>query len=64
MFGTVLIVCSGIAYKLVLRTKLRDPKTVDLQTGRRPLSTEEIVELDEYEKLSKWRKFYSFVQVW
>ncbi|EFW99737.1 amino acid permease [Grosmannia clavigera kw1407] len=64
MFGTVLILFCGIAYKAILRTKLRDPKTADLQTGRRPLSTAEIVDLDEYEKLSRWRKLYSFIQVW
>ncbi|OAA65864.1 amino acid permease [Niveomyces insectorum RCEF 264] len=55
---------NGLAYKVVMRTKLRDPKTADLQTGRRPLSPEELVELDEYQKLPRWRKFYSFIQLW
>jgi amino acid transporter len=64
MFGTILIVVSGISYKLIYRTKLRDPATVDLQTGRRPLSVEEIIELDNYKQLSAWRRFYSFVQLW
>lgn len=64
MFGAVLIIGSGLVYKVVFRTKLRDPKTADLQTGRRPLSPEEIVELDNYHKLSRWRKFYSFIQIW
>jgi amino acid transporter len=64
MFGTILIVASGIGYKLIFRTKLRDPATVDLQTGRRPLSIEEIIELDVYKQSSVWRRFYSFVQLW
>ncbi|KAL3474347.1 amino acid permease/ SLC12A domain-containing protein [Aspergillus californicus] len=64
MFGTILIVFSAIAYKLVFRTKMRDLKTVDLQTGRRTLGVEEIKELDEYRDMPGWRKFVSFVQLW
>jgi amino acid transporter len=64
MFGTLLIVVSGVGYKLIYRTKLRDLATVDLQTGRRPLSVEEIVELDQYAQSSVWRRFYSFIQLW
>lgn len=63
MFGAVLILGSGVACKLIMRTKLRSPKMADLQTGRRPLTTEEIVHLDEYSKLSKWRKAYTFVRL-
>lgn len=64
MFGTILIVFSAIGYKLIFRTKLRDPRTVDLQTGRRTLGFEEIKELDEYKAMPRWRKFVSFVQLW
>ncbi|OKL58133.1 hypothetical protein UA08_06583 [Talaromyces atroroseus] len=64
MFGMILIIGSALAYKLIFRTKIRDVQTVDLITGRRPLSVEEIRELDEYEKSPRWRKFYSFVQLW
>ncbi|KAJ5725154.1 uncharacterized protein N7483_006511 [Penicillium malachiteum] len=64
MFGLILITFSAIGYKLIFRTKLRDPQTVDLQTGRRVLSVKEIRELDNYEKMPKWRKFVSFVQLW
>lgn len=64
MFGLILIVFSTIAYKLIYRTKLRDPHTVDLQTGRRSLGTEEILELDKYEQMPWWRKFVTFVQLW
>ncbi|KAJ5948267.1 hypothetical protein N7466_001282, partial [Penicillium verhagenii] len=64
MFGLILILFSGLAYKLIFRTKLRDPRKVDLQTGRRALLIEEIKELDDYEKMPGWRKFLSFVQLW
>ncbi|CRL17672.1 Amino acid/polyamine transporter I [Penicillium camemberti] len=64
MFGLILIVFSTIAYKLIYRTKLRDPRTVDLQTGRRTLGTEEILELDKYEQMPLWRKFVTFIQLW
>ncbi|KAH8705938.1 amino acid permease-domain-containing protein [Talaromyces proteolyticus] len=64
MIGLILIVASTIAYKIIFQTKLRDPRKVDLQTGRRPLSVGEIRELDEYERLPRWRKFVSFVQLW
>ncbi|CAI7602363.1 unnamed protein product [Penicillium palitans] len=64
MFGLILIVFSTIAYKLIYRTKLRDPRTVDLQTGRRTLGTEEILELDKYEQMPSWRKFVTFIQLW
>ncbi|KAI1342809.1 amino acid permease [Xylariaceae sp. FL0016] len=62
--GIILILASGIGYKLICRSKLQDPKTADLQTGRRPLSDGEIVALDEYNRLSPWRKFGSMVQLW
>ncbi|KAL4810959.1 amino acid permease/ SLC12A domain-containing protein [Aspergillus unguis] len=64
MFGLILIFASAIGYKLICRTKLRDPKTVDLQTGRRTLGVDEIKELDEYSAMPRWRKFVSFVQLW
>ncbi|CAI7624658.1 unnamed protein product [Penicillium glandicola] len=64
MFGIILIVLSAIAYKVIFRTKLRDPRTVDLQTGRRSLGMDEIQELDEYRKMPRWRRFVSFVQLW
>uniref|UniRef100_A0A093V6F9 Putative amino-acid permease n=1 Tax=Talaromyces marneffei PM1 TaxID=1077442 RepID=A0A093V6F9_TALMA len=46
MFGLVLIFSTSIGYKLIFRTKIRDLRSVDLQTGRRPLSTRETQELD------------------
>jgi amino acid transporter len=64
MFGLVLIFGTAIGYKLIFRTKIRDLRSVDLQTGRRPLTTREIQELDGYEGMPRWRKIYSFVQLW
>lgn len=64
MFGLVLIVLSTIAYKIIYRTKLRDLRTVDLKTGRRTLGTDEILELDEYERMPQWRKLIGFIQLW
>lgn len=64
MIGLTLIVLSGVGYKVICRTKMRDPRTADLQTGRRPLSEEEILDLDKYHSQPRWRKFKSFVQLW
>lgn len=47
-----------------MRTKLVDPKTADLVHGRRTLSTEEILELDAYYGMSKFRRFCTYVQLW
>ncbi|KAL4910982.1 hypothetical protein BDW74DRAFT_184559 [Aspergillus multicolor] len=64
MFGIILIVFTALGYKLIYRTKIRDPRTVDLQTGRRHLGLVEIKELDDYKTMPRWRKFASFVQLW
>lgn len=64
MIGLVLIVFSGIGYKIIFRTKLRDPAKADLMTGRRTLSEEEIFALDAYHAQSRLRRFSSFMQIW
>lgn len=64
MFGLVLIFGTAIGYKLIFRTKIRDLRSVDLQTGRRLLTNREIQELKGYERMPRWRKIYSFVQLW
>lgn len=64
MIGLLLILVSGIGYKLIFRTKLRDPMTVDLQTGRRPLTGEEIDSLNAYRESPAWRRFVTFIQLW
>ena len=62
--GTVLILGSGTLYKIILRTKLRDPAKADLQAGRRPLNIDEIKMLDEYYSLPKWRRILTYIQLW
>ncbi|CAN8103343.1 unnamed protein product [Discula destructiva] len=64
LIGLMIIVFSGIGYKLILRTKMRDPSKVDLSTGWRPLCDEEIIDLDKYHGISAWRRFLSFIQLW
>ncbi|KAF2703699.1 amino acid permease [Pleomassaria siparia CBS 279.74] len=54
MIGLILIIFSGIGYKIIFRTKLRDLATVDLRTGRRTLSDEEIYALDAYYAQSRF----------
>jgi yeast amino acid transporter len=62
--GVVLIVTASLGYKLIMRTKFRDVKTADLITGRRILTNEEIIFLDQYYELPKWRRFTTYVQLW
>lgn len=64
MIGLVLIVGFGLGYKLLLRTKLRDPAKVDLQSGRRTLDASEIKVLDAYFSMPWWRKLMTFLQLW
>lgn len=64
MIGLLLITFSALGYKIIFRTKMRDPAKVDLRTGRRTLSEEEIFALETYYGQSMLRRFYSFVQLW
>ena len=64
MIGVFVIVGFTIGYKLILRTPWRDPNIADCKTGRRALSVEEINQLDEYYRMSKWRRFLTYVQLW
>ncbi|KAI7262354.1 hypothetical protein KC345_g9451 [Hortaea werneckii] len=64
MIGLSLILCMGLGYKIIFRTKLRYPATVDLKTGRRPLGVEEIRMLDEYYALPPWRRLWAYVKLW
>lgn len=61
--GIIVILVFGIGYKLIFRTKLRDPATADLSTGRRPLSPEEISMLRDYYSKPMWKRFGSYLQV-
>ncbi|KAL0931428.1 amino acid permease [Colletotrichum truncatum] len=64
MIGFLVIFAFTIGYKVIYRTPWRDPKTADCVTGRRNLSVEEINQLDDYYKLSTWRRFLTYVQLW
>lgn len=64
MFGLILIVGSGIIYKIVFRTKIRPLESVDLVSGRGVISQEEIQELDDFKSSPWWKKVYSYVQLW
>ncbi|KAJ9660897.1 hypothetical protein H2198_002242 [Neophaeococcomyces mojaviensis] len=64
MVGIIIIVVFTVAFKLIMRTEWRDPKTADLKTGRRTLSGEEIQQLHDYYKQSAWRRFGTYVQLW
>lgn len=64
MIGVLLIVGSYIGYKLVFRTKIRNLKDIDLQTGRRVLSEKEINLLRDYYAKPAWRRGLSYFQVW
>ncbi|KAI7334543.1 hypothetical protein KC315_g3690 [Hortaea werneckii] len=64
MIGLLLIICTGLGYKIMFRTKLREAATVDLNTGRRPLGVEEIKMLDEYYALPPWRRLWAYVKLW
>ena len=48
-------------WKLWHRTKLQDPKTADLKSGRRFLSETELQILDDYYSQSLWKRFLSYL---
>ncbi|KAL4990993.1 hypothetical protein BDW68DRAFT_193637 [Aspergillus falconensis] len=64
ILGILVILVPTALYKVILRTKWRDPKTIDLVTGGRQLSAEEILLLDEHYSRPLWRWFGTYVRVW
>lgn len=62
--GIILIVVFAVVYKLVMRTPWRDPAKADLVTGRRPLTVEELQQLDSYYALPTWRRLWTYVKLW
>ncbi|KAL4763865.1 amino acid permease-domain-containing protein [Aspergillus foveolatus] len=48
ILGILVILIPTALYKVIMRTKWRDPRTADLVTGRRRLSEEEILLLDKH----------------
>ncbi|EXJ86924.1 hypothetical protein A1O3_03878 [Capronia epimyces CBS 606.96] len=49
------------AWKLWFRTKLQDPATADLKSGRRHLSEEDLATLDAYYAQPWWKRLLSYV---
>lgn len=64
MVGVLLIAAAYVGYKLIFKTKLRPLAEIDLQTGRRHLSEEEIDALREYYARPAWRRGISYLQIW
>ncbi|KXT11054.1 hypothetical protein AC579_1971 [Pseudocercospora musae] len=62
--GIWLIVLATVGYKLICRTPWRKLEDVDLTTGRRQMSEEDIAELNHYYSQSKARRFLSYIQLW
>lgn len=48
-------------WKIWFRTKLQDPKTADLKSGRRLLTEEELQILDDYYAQPLWKRFTSYL---
>ncbi|KAL5003721.1 amino acid permease-domain-containing protein [Aspergillus recurvatus] len=63
ILGVLVILVPTALYKVILRTKWRDPKTADLVTGRRQLLTEDILLLDEHYSRPLWRRVGTYVRV-
>ena len=64
MIGIIIIVGFTGAFKLIMKTQWRDPKTADLVTGRRTLSEEELHQLREYYAQPAWKRFGTYAQLW
>lgn len=64
VLGLIMILTSYLGYKIIFRTKIRDPKTVDLMSDRRPLTDDDIAELDAYYKQPMYRRFGSYFTIW
>lgn len=64
MIGVVIVLSFTIGYKIIFKTKIRDPDTADLKTGRRTLGKEEIDMLNEYYSRSTLRRFWTYIQLW
>jgi len=55
------IVCY-FGYKLWFKTKIQDPATADLHTGRMPLNEEDIAVFDRYYAQPTWKRAVSYVR--
>ncbi|KAF4961379.1 hypothetical protein FSARC_10195 [Fusarium sarcochroum] len=64
MIGLIIIFTFTLAYKLIFKTPWRDPATADLVTRRRPLTVEELEQLDRYYEKPRWRRIGTYLKVW
>ncbi|KAL5363214.1 proline-specific permease [Aspergillus floccosus] len=64
IIGALLISGSTLAYKLIFQTPWRDARTADCVTGRRSLTDDDIRQLDEYYALPKYKRVFTYVQLW
>ncbi|KAF2092306.1 hypothetical protein K490DRAFT_33007 [Saccharata proteae CBS 121410] len=64
MIGVVITVSATLFYKLAFGTRMRDPRTADLKTGRRTLGADELRGLDAYYAKAGWRRLGSYLQIW
>lgn len=62
--GLLIILGFTLAYELIKRTGFRNLATADLQTGRLPLSEQEITDLDVYFQKPAWRRFWTYFKLW
>ncbi|KAL4799770.1 amino acid permease/ SLC12A domain-containing protein [Aspergillus venezuelensis] len=64
ILGILVIVVPTVLYKFILRTPWRNPATADLVTGRRLVSTEEILLLDKHYSRPIWRRVGTYMKLW
>ncbi|OJD31730.1 amino acid permease [Diplodia corticola] len=60
MIGAVIVVVFTAVHKAIYRTKLQDPATADLKSGRHILTAEEVRLLDVYYRMPAWRRSLSY----
>ncbi|KAJ5217934.1 uncharacterized protein N7498_000033 [Penicillium cinerascens] len=54
--GVPIFLAVYLSYKVICRTKFVNPAKADLQTGRRPLTEDDILFLDSYYSKPAWRR--------
>ncbi|KAI9373285.1 amino acid permease/ SLC12A domain-containing protein [Aspergillus egyptiacus] len=64
IIGLLLIIGPMALYKVVLRTKWRDPAMADLVNGKRQLSSEEIMLMDKHYSRPLWRRIGTYIKLW
>ncbi|KAJ4244167.1 hypothetical protein NW762_014548 [Fusarium torreyae] len=64
MIGLIIIFTFTLGYKLIFKTPWRDPATADLVTRRRPLTVEELEQLDHHYEMPRWRRVGTYLKVW